>query len=140
MQGQLDQALVEAEIACNCERPRFDMIVQKADILIDLNRSEAESEITRLNPGFAVNSDMKKALVCKLHVKKGEWGPAEKLWRSIWQKNHPSFQTIRKEMLLKKVEDPMLDLIEREQIDKESRAVKVTSKVSLTDSDIEELA
>jgi tetratricopeptide (TPR) repeat protein len=60
-QGHLELALVHSETACNCENPTFEALIQKTEILIDLNRHEAETIINRLNPSFSIKSDMKKS-------------------------------------------------------------------------------
>jgi hypothetical protein len=82
---------------------------------------------------------MKKALQCKLNIKRGDWGPAIKLWNSVWQKSNPVFQNIRKEMLIKKIADPIVDPVDREQAIKESQMIGKASPISLSDVDTQEL-
>jgi tetratricopeptide (TPR) repeat protein len=137
--GALEDALVEANIACDCAHPLFEARVQRAELLIDLDKPEAELEINGLNAGLAIHSDMKKALQCKLNIKRGDWGPAIKLWNSIWQKSNPGFQNIRKEMLIEKIADPIVDPVDREQAIKESQMIGKTSPISLSDVDTQEL-
>jgi tetratricopeptide (TPR) repeat protein len=137
--GLPEDALVEANIACDCEHPRFEALVQRAELLIDLDKPEAELEINGLNAGLAIHSDMKKALQCKLNIKRGYWGPAIKLWNSVWQKSNPVFQNIRKEMLTEKIADPIVDPVDREQAIRESQMITKTSPISLSDADTQEV-
>jgi tetratricopeptide (TPR) repeat protein len=139
-QGHLEQALVSSEKACDCEYPRFEALVQKADILIDLNRHDAETIINRLNPSFSISSDMKKALLCKLHYKRVEWGPAHKIWKGIWQKSHPAFRNIRKGMLDKMISDPLIDPIQREQAITEYQSISETSYLSISEGDAQDIS
>jgi len=137
--GALEDALFHSTIACDCQYPRFDARVQRAELLIDLDKPEAESEINLLNAGLAIHTDMKKALQCKLHIKRGDWGPAIRLWNSVWQKSNPVFQNIRKEMLIEKIADPVVNSVDREQAIKESQIIEKTSPISLSDADTQEL-
>ena len=78
---------------------------------------------------------MKKALLCKLHYKRNEWGSAQRYWNSIWQKSHPVFMNIRKGMLEQKIADPSIDPIEREGVIKEYQSISETSDLSLSEVD-----
>jgi len=138
-QGHFEPALACAETACDCEYPRFEMLVQKAEILIDLNRDEAEIIINKLNPSFSINSDMKKALLCKLHYNRGEWGPAQRYWNSMWQKSHPAFLNIRKGMLKQKISDPTIDPIELEQANVEYQTISETGYLPLSEVDTQDI-
>lgn len=137
--GALPEALDEANIACDCRHPTFESLVQRAELLIDLDQPEAESEINKLNAGFSIHSDMKKVLQCKLNSRRGDWGPAVKLWNSVWQKSNPAFQNIRKEMLNEKIADPIVDPLERDKAIKEAQTIERPSPISLSDVDAQEL-
>ena len=133
-----EEALVEAEIACDTEHPAFEAIVQKIDILILLDRPEAEEEIDRLEPVFAEASDIKRGLWCKYYLQRGEWGKAEYWWGKIWHKKLPSYQELRRKILSQKVEDKLIEPLEMQKSMSELSKLELQVSLPLVQSEIEE--
>jgi tetratricopeptide (TPR) repeat protein len=102
------EALVDAEIACSYMYPRFEALAQRADILIELNNRRAEDEINKLDPSEITRKDVKIGLQCKLHLRRGEWGRAERYWRQIRQRELPVHQALHMEILKQKSQDRMV--------------------------------
>jgi len=108
------EALQHAEIACGAKAPRFEVLAQRADILIELQDPRAEEEINKLQPLEIARDDVKQGLLCKLYVRRGQWKRAEDYYRRIRKKELPVHQALYLDILRLKTKDAMLSLPERE--------------------------
>ncbi|GAF86703.1 unnamed protein product, partial [marine sediment metagenome] len=120
--NRVEEALVEAEIACNNESPRFETLARKADLLIECNHTErAKLAIDELVPRSRMKRDVKIGLQCKFLLRQDNWREAEILWMKLSRPDIPVpvHQALKKEILNQELADPMTSPVKREEIQAE---------------------
>jgi len=138
-EGQYEEALADAEIACDTDYPVFEALVQRVDLLILLDKKDVEVEIRKLEQVVVEHSDIQRGLWCKYYLQKDEWGQAERWWNKIWQKSLPVYKELRKRILAKKIEDEILEPMERQKSVTELSGLKPHITLPLLSTDLERL-
>jgi tetratricopeptide (TPR) repeat protein len=80
-----ENALAEAEAACNTGYSPFEAYAQRIDILIERNRfPEATEQLDNLKRKFRThNREVQIGLHCKLLFRQGKWEEAKAVWDSL---------------------------------------------------------
>ncbi|MCX6008050.1 MAG: hypothetical protein NTZ34_12440, partial [Chloroflexi bacterium] len=114
--------------------PRFEIVAQKADILIELGHfPDAAAAIDTMIPSSPVKRDVKSGLKCKLLLRQGKWPEAEIVWAGLGQKSEPVHKVLRKEILILKAADIMASPTEREDASKELALIGEPVQLLLSD-------
>lgn len=128
-QGRLEEALKEAQRACSEEgrpqRVRIEALLQQADILIDLGRTDAAREqLQNIRQGYGgERADVQYGLACKAAYKDGDWQSAEREFRNIKYQHTGVNLQHRLRMATLKGQDATVTLPERQRARKESQEI-----------------
>jgi len=143
---QFGPALAEADLAVKRTPPLHEMLTNRIDILIELQRyPEAIRELNRVEQQFRGKTakDVQVGLRCKLALRQGRWSEAEDLYLQLSKKDSIVHKHLRADILRQKSLDaaiPSRDRseakIEAESLMKELAAVGAA--FTFVDEDIDE--
>jgi tetratricopeptide (TPR) repeat protein len=115
--GQFESALVEADRAALRNPPLHEILTNRIDILIELERYEkALQELGIVEQQFKGRAakDVQTGLRCKLALRQGNWREAEPLYTALHNKDFPVHKALRAELLRQKALDMAVPVRERE--------------------------
>lgn len=137
-QGKIPEAYDETVKACGMPNPTLDTLVQKVDLMILLDRPEAELEIKKLEPRLLYHNDILNGLWSRYYLKKGEWKKAESYWSSVWLKSLPVFVELKRIILTQKADDTLVNPIEREKAKSELSQIETQEPIPLLTNYLDE--
>ena len=100
--GQFESALVEADRAALRNPPLHEILTNRIDILIELERyDKALHELGIVEQQFKGRAakDVQTGLRCKLALRQGNWREAEPLYTALHNKDFPVHKALRAELL-----------------------------------------
>jgi tetratricopeptide (TPR) repeat protein len=121
--GQFERALIEADKAAQRNPPLPEILTNRIDILIELERyDDAVRELGSVEQQFKGRTakDVQSGLRCKLALRQGNWREAEPLYTALHNKELPVHKSLRAELLRQKSLDAAVPLKEREQAKEEA--------------------
>jgi tetratricopeptide (TPR) repeat protein len=137
-QGKYPEALEDVQRAYDgSDYPSIDIMVQRAILMIILDRDQAESEILKIETIMGEHSDIVRGLRCNYHLQQGQWVIADRYWQKIWQKELPAFKELRRAILELKKGDITIPAPERKEAETELSEYTDVVKIPIVNTDIE---
>ncbi|MGD6857154.1 TIR domain-containing protein [Bacillus infantis] len=137
-QGNYEEAIKFAEEACKRQPPLPETFLNKAYILIMLEKyDEAQAVLEDIRIKFKAQSkkDFFNELKCKLSIETSGWEEAEVYFNKLSNQNSDYAKVLKFKIIEKKIADTKIGLLERQQLKIELERLKEQGIKELIDND-----